>query len=73
MKNLILVAAIALAGCASQPETYWAKAGATDSDFDIDKGQCDAQAFQVAGGSLMQIALVQNGCMRGKGWRLQER
>lgn len=73
MKNILLVSVILLAGCAPKTETFWEKSGASQQDFYQDKGQCDAQAFSVASGNLMQIAIVQNGCMRGKGWYLVER
>lgn len=71
MKKLLFV--VALAGCAAPTETVWMKPGATNSDFYQDQGQCDAQAFSVASGNLMQIVMVQNGCLRGKGWQLVER
>ena len=54
-------------GCASKQE-YWTKQGASDQEFHMDLGQCNAQAFSVAGGNLLQIAIVQNSCLRGKGW-----
>ena len=39
-------------------------------DFYIDRGQCNAQAFSVASGNLLQIAMVQHSCLEGKGWVL---
>lgn len=61
-----------LAGCATT-ESVWVKPGSTQQSFNMDKGQCNAQAFSVPGAPLMQIALVQNSCMQGKGWQLEER
>jgi hypothetical protein len=60
-----------LAGCATT-EKYWDKPGASASDFEADKGQCQAQAFSTPGMYTMQVALVFNSCMRGKGWALVE-
>lgn len=68
-KILLLFALSALfTGCAA--EQTWQKPGGSVSDFNIDKGQCQAQAFSVAG-PMMQQAMVYNSCMRGKGWELQ--
>lgn len=72
MRSMLIsaVAAALLAGCASQ-ETAWNKPGATQDQFNMDQGQCHAQAFSVPGASNMQIALVHNSCMRGKGYQLE--
>lgn len=68
MRYLFLV--LALGGCASQSRGWhWYKDGATEQGYQMDVGQCQAQAFSVATGNLMQIAIVQNSCMRGKGWQ----
>ena len=64
MKKIAL--AFLLAGCATQ--TYWEKPRSSAQEFEMDKGQCQAQAFGVTGMNAMQVALVYNGCMRGKGW-----
>lgn len=72
MKRIAVVIAVVLAGCAAQqPQRLWYKAGASAQDFNIDRGQCNAQAFSVASGNLMQIAIVQNSCLQGKGWTLE--
>lgn len=72
MKRLILVScAVVLAGCATK-QSYWEKPGASQQEFNMDRGQCNAQAFSVPGVSLMQAAIVQNSCMQGKGWYLVE-
>lgn len=74
-KTVFLIAiAAALTACSTtKTVTVWVKPGSSQESFDMDKGQCDAQAFSVAGGNLMQVAIVQNGCMRGKGWHLEDR
>jgi hypothetical protein len=61
-----------LAACATK-QTFWEKPGAGQAEFYQDQGQCHAQAFGVTGMNAMQIALVYNGCMRGKGWYQVER
>lgn len=58
-----------LAGCAT-PEKVWYRAGGTDQQFEMDKGQCQAQAFGATGMYSMQVALIYNSCMRGRGWQL---
>lgn len=73
MKRLILIlATLWLVGCATQKETYWYKANASESDFNQDAGFCRAQAFG-ASSNTMRIALVYDGCMQGKGWQTRER
>lgn len=56
-----------LAGCASK-QFLWEKPGASGQEFEMDRGQCQAQAFSTPGMYTMQIALVYNSCMRGRGW-----
>lgn len=70
MKKPFAALAILLAGCATTQST-WNKPGSSAQDFYQDDGQCKAQAFSVATGNMMQIAIVHNSCMRGKGWYLQ--
>src|SRR5687768_15502201 len=38
-----------LAGCATNPRTVWVKDGGTEALFHQEQGQCQAQAFGVAG------------------------
>jgi hypothetical protein len=65
--HLLTGITLSLLGCAhTQP--YWEKQGASNQDFQMDLGQCQAQAFSLANGNLFQIAIVQNSCLRGKGW-----
>jgi hypothetical protein len=72
MRVALLAAVLALAGCATT-ESVWMKSGATQQDFYMDRGQCQAQAFGVSNAPLMQVAIVFNACMQGKGWYTQER
>lgn len=65
-----IVVPLLVVGCATQPQSVWFKNGASQQEFEIDKGQCNAQAFAVAGGNMYQIAIVQNQCLKGKGWQL---
>lgn len=58
-----------LTGCAT--ETFWYQAGASAREFEMDKGQCEAQAFGAHG--LYTITRIFNSCMRGKGWQLQDK
>lgn len=70
MKTSAITLVVLLAGCAAQPQQWrWYKAGADQAQYEMDHGQCTAQAFSVASGNLMQIAIVQNSCLRGKGWQ----
>lgn len=64
-----------LVGCASmqEPEWVWTKPGSTQAEFEMDHGQCTAQAFGPGGVSLMQAAIIQTSCLRGKGWRQTQR
>lgn len=68
----IAVCVALISGCAA-PQG-WYKAGTTAQEFEMDRGMCNAQAFGVPGAmnNMMQVAIVQNACMRGKGWVLQE-
>lgn len=69
MRIASLIVALMLAGCAAEPQWVWRKAGGSEQEYNMDMGQCRAQAFSVAGASLMQVAIVQNSCMQGKGWQ----
>ena len=67
MKRACLVVVL-LAGCA-QPKV-WYQPGISPQQFEMDKGQCQAQAFGSPTMNSLQIAIVFNSCMRGKGWYL---
>lgn len=61
-----------ITGCATQ--TYWEKPGASAREFEADRGQCQAQAFSAPGMYTVQVAMIYNACMRGKGWyQVEER
>lgn len=69
MRLLVIAIVVLFSACASEPQPRWTKAGASRQDFEQDYGQCQAQAFSVTGAPLMQVAVVLNGCMRGRGWQ----
>lgn len=64
-----LVTLAVLAGCATEQRTVWVRDGSTQQEFNMDGGQCRAQAFSVAGVSMVQAAIVYESCMQGKGWQ----
>ena len=68
IKPTILAMFFLLAGCA---ENYWVKNGASTQDFEMDKAQCNAQALSVPNVTIPMLAIIQNQCLRGKGWNLQ--
>lgn len=72
--KLIIFSTIALVlnGCATQPQSVWYKSGSSAQEFEMDRGQCNAQAFSLANGNLYQIAIIQNQCLQGKGWYLTD-
>jgi hypothetical protein len=71
MNKTLFVALFLLYGCATT-ETYWVKPGASSTEFYQDRGQCQAQAFGTPGMYTLQIALIFNGCMQGKGWHQEQ-
>lgn len=69
MKLICAALTVALfVGCATEPEKRWYKAGSTEQTFAMDQGQCQAQALGVPGMNGIQVALVYQACMQGKGW-----
>lgn len=67
----LVVAGLAVAGCHASStgrDWRWYKADGTPAQFEMDHGQCTAQAFQGGASNLYSIAIVQDGCLRGKGW-----
>jgi hypothetical protein len=60
---------IILASCATNNNWHWEKSGASAQDFNTDQGQCNAQAFANPYSSLLHVAIIQNQCLIGKGWR----
>jgi hypothetical protein len=67
LSAVLLLAPLLLVACQNQGTT-WEREGATQQDFYMDQGQCKAQAFGLPGGNMMQMAMVMNACMQGKGW-----
>lgn len=65
-----LIALPLLAACISQPpqRTCWRKVGATAEQFEVDRGICTAQAFSGGTNNLISAAIVQDSCLRGRGW-----
>lgn len=61
-----------LVGCATT-ERVWERPGASQQDFFMDRGQCQAQSFGAPGLNTFQVALIFNSCMQGKGWYTVER
>lgn len=70
--STILFACFVVIGCAST-ESVWVKDGSTQEDFNVDAGQCKAQAFSAPGMPMMQVAIIYSSCMQGKGWHREER
>ena len=73
MNTKLLIVGITLLllnSCATQPQSVWYKSGSSAQEFEMEKGQCNAQAFSLANGNLYQIAIIQNQCLQGKGWYL---
>ena len=58
-------------GCVTPPpQSVWHKAGSSAQEFEMERAQCNAQAFSLANGNLFQMTLIQNQCLQGKGWYL---
>jgi hypothetical protein len=69
-----ICAALILTGCTtSDQQNVWFKQGVDSQQFEIDRAQCNAQAFSGANGNLMMVAMIQNQCLRGKGWQVVTR
>lgn len=66
MKKLLLLAAVALVGCAA-PKT-WSKDGSTERDFNMESNQCRAQAYSVPFAPPLRQTVIFEACMQGKGW-----
>ena len=71
MKKLLIGSVIAvLFGCANN---VWVKPGASVNDFNVDRAQCNAQAYSIPFANVYQQAAVQNECLQGKGWSLRDK
>jgi hypothetical protein len=66
----LLGMALALSACATK-QGGWDKPGATDQEFQQDRGQCVAQAYAAPSNYQRQAIMI--GCMSGKGWQWVER
>lgn len=66
----ILSLTLGLFACANN---VWVKPGASVNDFNIDRAQCNAQAYSIPFANVYQQAAVQNECLQGKGWNLRDR
>lgn len=70
--RLMTIAAMALlvASCATDKGWHWQRAGATQQQFNMDDGQCRAQAYAGTGGYInIGTAMILHSCMEGKGWQ----
>ena len=72
MRVLLAGLVLALSACATQQPTRWIKAGGGGNQVELDNhlGECTAQGFSVAGGTIERALIVRNQCMFGKGWRI---
>lgn len=61
-----------LNGCATKPQSVWYKSGSSEQEFEMERAQCNAQAFSLANGNLYQMVIIQNQCLQGKGWYLTD-
>lgn len=67
---LVAVATAAiLSGCATGNDWHWYKEGASQQEFQMDNGQCRAQALSGTHGVVNQgTVMIMFSCMEGKGW-----
>lgn len=66
MRRTVFLIGLLLASCATHK--VWVKDGASDQDFEMERGQCQAQALSAP--NPLNEGGVFNGCMRGKGWKI---
>ena len=71
-KMFLLLCIILFVGCAAQTQRVWQKPNASQQDYNIDLGQCRAQGFSAPGMPLVQVVLIIESCMAGKGWYVVE-
>jgi len=69
MMRTPIVTALLLTGCATGGDWTWHKPNSSATEFDMEAGQCRAQAFSVPFARSRQIVLVYDACMQGKGWQ----
>lgn len=68
---LAFLSVLVVSGCATQPDQQdfrWHKPNASADEFHRDAGSCKAQGASIPGGSLMQLLIVYENCMAGRGW-----
>lgn len=68
MRRTIVCLAVLLSGCATPQEHAWYKPGATEQDFYMERGQCNAQGASHAVVGSEQLLWIFASCMQGKGW-----
>jgi len=66
---LIIVAPVTLFAACGDPG-YWAKPGATQTDFKMDQEQCKVQALSLSDPNGLFQAEIFDSCMQRKGWRI---
>jgi hypothetical protein len=73
MKQIAMVVTVLMLGaCAQMPIPMFVRDGATEKEFYMEQGQCEAQAYGVPRPLSGQIQAVFDACMRGKGWYVRE-
>jgi hypothetical protein len=68
-KTLTLAFSVALLGCQAAP-VFWDKPGVTQEQFNIESAQCDNQAFSLVNVPMIQRNIVNQSCMRSKGYTM---
>jgi hypothetical protein len=66
---LIGLVIFSLSGCAMDKGWHWEKANGDYQSFNMDDGQCRAQALAGTGGMVnWGTLMIMQSCMQGKGW-----
>lgn len=69
MLALLTSAVLLQVGCATNKGSHWEKQGSTQNEFNMDLGQCRAQALSGTGGMVsVGTVMIMESCMQGKGW-----
>ena len=71
MKTTSIFLIILLTSCATNNTNnwHWEKPNSSQSEFNMDNGQCRAQGFAGTGGMLtFGTIMIIDSCMQGKGW-----
>ena len=64
----IAVLALLLCSCALPGTGDWKKDGASQAEFDRDRGRCQAQAVSIPNAPPAQVDNAINACMHERGW-----